>query len=113
MYSLEVWRGLDWLNDEDKTVFDTSKHPNLAAALLGVFDSQIAGGKRYDLAALSRRCANATFFASHAVDSSDSLSFGLDITELINDESIRMNDFIGKYIDHFKNEVTERVGRFL
>ena len=30
VYSLEVWRGLDWLCDEDKTCFDTSSHPNLA-----------------------------------------------------------------------------------
>ena len=45
IYALEVWRGLDWLCDEDKTCFDTSEHPNLAAALLGVYDSQIAGGK--------------------------------------------------------------------
>ncbi|HOO25663.1 MAG TPA: PIG-L family deacetylase, partial [Clostridiales bacterium] len=58
LVSLEVWRGLDWLCDEDKSVFDTSPHPNLAAALLGVFDSQIAGGKRYDAAALGRRLAN-------------------------------------------------------
>ena len=46
VYALEVWRGLDWLCDEDKVCFDTSEHPNLAAALLGVYDSQIAGGKR-------------------------------------------------------------------
>lgn len=113
VYSLEVWRGLDWLNDEDKTVFDTSKHPNLAAALLGVFDSQIAGGKRYDLATLGRRTANATFFASHAVDSSDSMSYGLDITELVNDDKLLVTDFISGYIEKFKDEVTDRVGRFI
>ena len=36
------------------------------AALIGVFDSQIAGGKRHDLAVLGRRRANATYNASHA-----------------------------------------------
>lgn len=113
VYSLEVWRGLDWLNDEDKTVFDTSKLPDLAKALLGVFDSQIAGGKRYDLAALGRRTANATFFASHNVDSSDSLSYGLDITELINNEELSLENFIVKHIDNFKNEVTNRLRRFV
>lgn len=113
VYSLEVWRGFDWLNDEDKTVFDTSGHPNLAAALLGVYDSQIAGGKRYDLAALGRRTANATFFASHAVDQSDSVSYGLDITELVNNEALSLTEFIVSYIDRFKNEVTDRLGRFL
>jgi LmbE family N-acetylglucosaminyl deacetylase len=113
VYALEVWRGLDWLNDEDKAVFDTSKHPNLAASLLGVFDSQIAGGKRYDLAALGRRTANATFFASHTVDSCDSLAFGLDITDLANDERISIQDFILMYINNFKSEVLNRLERFI
>jgi LmbE family N-acetylglucosaminyl deacetylase len=112
VYSLEVWRGLDWLCDEDKTVFDTAKHPNLAAALLGVYDSQIAGGKRYDLAAIGRRTANATFFASHDTDDVSSASYGLDITALVNDEKITPQDFIVKYIENFKTEIMERIGRF-
>ena len=29
VYSLEVWRGLDWLCDEDKVCFDTSNIPAL------------------------------------------------------------------------------------
>ncbi len=112
VYSLEVWRGLDWLRDEDKSVFDTSKHPNLAAALLGVYDSQIAGGKRYDLAALGRRTANATFFASHDVDESDSISYGLDITDLVYDKSIIPKEFLNDYIENFKKEIGDRIGRF-
>lgn len=112
VYSFEVWRGLDWLNDDNKTIFDTSKHPNLASSLLGAFDSQIAGGKRYDLAALGRRTANATFFASHNVDSSDSISYGLDITETIKDDNLSLEDFIAGYIDDFKSEVIERIRQF-
>ncbi len=112
VYSLEVWRGLDWLCDEDKAVFDTSSHKNLAASLLGVYDSQIEGGKRYDLAALGRRTSNATFFASHNVDSSDSMNYGLDITDLVLDESISPEGLISKYIDKFKDEVISRIERF-
>lgn len=112
LVSLEVWRGLDWLCDEDKSVFDTSPHQNLAAALLGVFDSQIAGGKRYDAAALGRRLANATFFASHNVDDCDSVSYGLDISALMEDDGLAPADFISKFIDNFKNEVTNRIERF-
>lgn len=112
VYSLEVWRGLDWLRDEDKTMFDTSPHPNLAAALLGVYDSQIAGGKRYDLAAIGRRLANATFFASHDTDDVESASYGLDITELVNDDTLSEIDFISRYIDLFKEEITDRIRRF-
>lgn len=111
VYSLEVWRGLDWLCDEDKSVFDTSAHTNLAAALLGVHDSQIAGGKRYDLATLGRRNANATFFASHDVDASDSVTYGLDITDLVNDETLSPAKFIIGFIDRFKDEITTRIER--
>jgi hypothetical protein len=41
----EVWRGLDWLMDSDKVLMDLSAHENMQFALLGVFDSQIAGWK--------------------------------------------------------------------
>ena len=47
VYGCEVWRDLDWMLDDEKVIFDVSAHENLKAALLGVFDSQIAGGKRY------------------------------------------------------------------
>jgi LmbE family N-acetylglucosaminyl deacetylase len=109
--SMEVWRGLDWLCDEDKVVYDTSAYPNIASATLNVFDSQISGGKRYDLAAIGRRLTNATFFASHAVDDYESASFGIDITNLINSEA-RPTDFISSYIDKFKDEVQKRIATF-
>lgn len=111
VYSMEVWRGLDWVNDDEKVCFDTSQHPNLAAALLGVYDSQIAGGKRYDSAALGRRLANATFFASHNTDDFDSLSYGLDITELVNSD-MDYFDFINRYIESFRKDVENRIRRF-
>lgn len=112
LYSCEVWRNLDWTIDEDKVIFDVGAHENLAAALLGVFDSQICGGKRYDLAALGRRRANATFFASHGVDDSEGLTFGLDLTPLIKDDSIDPLTYINGYIDRFAAEVRDRVKKF-
>lgn len=112
LYSCEVWRNLDWTIDEDKVIFDVGAHENLAAALLGVFDSQICGGKRYDLATMGRRRANATFFASHGVDDSLGLTFGIDLTPLIKDDSICPIDYITSYIDRFAAEVTDRVKKF-
>ena len=53
--SCEVWRDLDWLVDTDKHELDVSANPSLAAELVSVFESQIAGGKRYDLATAGRR----------------------------------------------------------
>ncbi len=112
IYALEVWRGLDWLCDEDKVCFDTAAHPNLAAALLGVYDSQIAGGKRYDSAAIGRRLANATFYASHDTDSFESCSYGIDVTDCIAGGE-PPQDFICSYIRKFESEVRSRIGRLL
>ena len=71
--------------DSDKVPFDLTAHESLQAALLGVFDSQIAGGKRYDLASMGRRRANATYFESHGVDVTQGLSYAMDLTPLIRD----------------------------
>lgn len=107
----EVWRNLDWLLDEDKVTFNVSQQENMQSALLGVFDSQITGGKRYDLASLARRRANATYFESHGVDVMTGLSFGLDLTPLIHDDSMDPNEFIQNYIRKFAQDVTDRLHR--
>ena len=112
VYGCEVWRGLDWLNDQDKTVFDVSEHENLAAAVMGVFDSQISGGKRYDLAAIGRRRANATFFESHGVDESDALSFAMDLTPLVSDEDRDIAAYVQEYVTRFAQDVADRIARF-
>jgi LmbE family N-acetylglucosaminyl deacetylase len=109
----EIWRSLDWLCDEDKQVLPVDTHPNLAAALSGIFDSQIVGGKRYDAAVMGRRMANATFFESHQVDTYDALSWGMDLTELANDPELDIVKFTLDYIDRFRTDVTERVGKLI
>jgi LmbE family N-acetylglucosaminyl deacetylase len=109
----EVWRSLDWLNDAEKVLMDVSGHDHLAAALNGVFDSQIAGGKRYDLATLGRRAANATFFESHATDHANQLIFGMDLTPLVTDESRDIIEFVGGQIEKFATDVKSKLGRWL
>ncbi len=109
LYGCEVWRGLDWLNNEDKVVFNVQGHENLAASLLGVFDSQISGGKRYDLAALGRRNANATFFNSHDVDASSSVIFAMDLTPLITGEKIDVGGYVQGFIERFEREVMAKI----
>ncbi len=108
----EVWRGLDWMLDEDKVILDTDTHANLASSLLGVFDSQISGGKRYDLATLGRRIANATYTSSHETDTSQSLMYCMDLTPLIEDDNLSVSDYVGGYIDRFKNDVLSRIFGF-
>ncbi|MEP6672195.1 MAG: PIG-L family deacetylase [Chthoniobacter sp.] len=109
VYGCEVWRDLDWLPDAEKVVHDVCGHENLAAALNGLFDSQIAGGKRYDLAVVGRRRANATFFESHGVDQSDALSFAMDLTPLAADDSLDIVGYVTGFIDRFKADVTAKL----
>ncbi len=107
----EVWRALDWMVDPDKVLMNVSDHENLQFALLGVFDSQIAGGKRYDLASMGRRRANATYFESHGVDATTGLSYAMDMTPLMNDAGKSPTQFTQEFIQRFAQDVHERIGR--
>lgn len=111
VYGCEVWRGLDWLCDYEKVKFDVSARPNLGNALMGVFDSQIAGGKRYDAATVGRRMANATYAEDHAVDKSDMVSNAIDLTPLIRDDTLDIGQYIVSFINHFIDEITARINK--
>jgi len=111
LYGCEVWRGLDWVNDEEKVVFNVEAHENLATALVSIFDSQVCGGKRYDLATMGRRRANATYLASHATDVSRSVIFAIDLTALIKDPRTDIKEYIGGFLDRFAKDVLERIAR--
>ena len=92
---------------------DVSGREHLAAALNGVFDSQIAGGKRYDLATLGRRRANATFYDSHSTDAATQVILGMDLTPLVTDESADILDYVCGFLDQFKMEVHRKLARRL
>ena len=111
LYGCEVWRDLDWVVDNEKVAFDVSAHPNLAESLVTIFDSQIVGGKRYDLATMGRRLANATFSSSHAVDDAQAITYAVDLTPLIEDDELDITDFITGYIDRFKKDVVDRINK--
>ena len=113
VYGCEVWRDLDWLVDADKVVFKLDKHENIAASLVGVFDSQIAGGKRYDLATMGRRRAHATYYQSHSVDAAQMINFGVDLTPLIQNEKIDPAEYIAGFIQRFAEDVNARVKKFV
>ena len=108
----EVWRGLDWMLDSDKTTLDVSRRPNLATAIGGIFDSQIAGGKRYDLAVDGRRIANATFYDSHSVDDTEKLWYAMDLTPLIEDPSLDPLEFTMSFIQRFEEDVRGALGKY-
>jgi LmbE family N-acetylglucosaminyl deacetylase len=113
VYGCEVWRDLDWLVDQDKQVLPSSARSNIAAALVGVFDSQVSGGKRYDLATAGRRLAHATYYASHGTDEESALNFAMDLTPLIENPDLAVSDYVLKFIDRFRADVDSRVKAFL
>jgi len=113
VYGCEVWRNLDWMLDSDKVPLDVRGHESLAAALVGVFDSQIAGGKRYDLATLGRRQANARYYEPHAVDETDGLWFAMDLSPLAHNDELDIVEYVGTLVDHFANDVKGKLGEAL
>ncbi len=111
LYGCEIWRGLDWMVDADQVAFDCSEHENLQAALLGVYDSQISGGKRYDLATMGRRRANATYHDPRSVDVATGLALAMDLTPLVVNPGLELGRYVQGFIDRLSQDVGERLAR--
>ncbi len=111
VYGCEVWGDLDWLTDEDRVALDVSAKGKLSADLLRTYESQIAGGKRYDLATEGRRLAHATFSASHAVDQAEALTYAMDLTPLIADVTADVPTYVASLIERMQREVSDRIRR--
>jgi len=107
----EVWRDLDWVPDAEKVALDSGRHPKLARRLVAVFDSQISGGKRYDLAAIGRRSANATFYASHATDKMAGITYAVDLTPIIREGGPSVKDFTAALVAGLAADVSQRLDR--
>lgn len=112
VFGCEVWRDLDWMPDSEKVFLDCGGHPNIGRCLSAVFDSQIVGGKRYDLAAEGRRLANATFSASHACDTYTALNYAMDLTPLMLDRDLKIADYVAGFIAKFEQEVRQTLAKF-
>ena len=111
VYGCEVWRDLDWLPDERKQALAVSARSNIAASLVGVFDSQVSGGKRYDLATQGRRLAHATYYASHATDVETALSYAMDLTPLIEDARLATAGYVLGCVDQLRADVEQRLAK--
>jgi LmbE family N-acetylglucosaminyl deacetylase len=112
VYGCEVWRGLDWMDDADKVPLDVSRRENLSMGLIGVYDSQVEGGKRYDLATVGRRRANAVYFQSHATDEAEQLWFAMDLTPLVRDDSIDVGRYVLGHVDKFRASVEAKIKKY-
>jgi LmbE family N-acetylglucosaminyl deacetylase len=108
----EVWRDLDWMVDADKVALDAGRHPALAVELLKVFDSQVTGGKRYDLATMGRRQAHATYHTSHATDKVTGITWAMDLTPLVRDPQLAIEQYALGYLQRLQDDVGGRIRKF-
>lgn len=104
-FGCEVWRGLDWIDDNKKIGFDVSRNEKLQKKLLNVFRSQIAGGKAYTKASIGRRYANATYFQSHSVDTYKMISYGIDLKPLLKNPDLSVKEYALSFVDDLRNEI--------
>jgi len=111
IYGCEVWRDLDWLPDDEKVVFDCSAHEDVQYKLLEAFESQIAGGKRYDLAAMGRRRAHATYLQPHQVDSATGAVYAIDMTPLTRNDAPDPGNHAMAMLEKFSTDVKDRIAR--
>ena len=105
VFGCEVWRDLDWALDADKVALDAGRRPELAGPILAAFDSQIAGGKRYDLAALGRRTAHATFHTSHATDRFAGITWAVDLGPLLEADPPSVESFVEERLARFRADI--------
>jgi LmbE family N-acetylglucosaminyl deacetylase len=111
VFGCEVWRGLDWVVTKDKVFMDTYLHQDELLPILSVFESQIAGGKRYDTALMGRWAANATFNDSHAVDDYTNCSYMINMNDVALNK-MPITDFVNKYLNNFKEEVFKYIDSY-
>ena len=108
-FGCEVWRGLDWLPDEHKIVFDLSSHVEGVAKLISLFRSQNAAGKRYDLATLGRMRANATFFDAHSLDQSQAAWYAMDLMPLLDDPKLTIRQYLQSMLNLFEQQALSQL----
>lgn len=112
LLGFEGWRDLDWLPGEHKIRLNVSAHPELARELSGVFQSQIAGGKRYDLAIDGRRAANATLDDPYGPDGEVRVTCAMEMTPLIEDDSLDPLEFTLRLVEKFAADIRKKVSPF-
>ena len=77
-----------------------------------MFASQIAGGKRYDVAAIGRRAANATFHTSHRTDAAQAVVWAMDLTPLVADPARSIREHTLDHVERLRADIAARLARF-
>ena len=104
VWGCEGWRDLDWLSDADRVALPVGRREHLGAALAGLFDSQIASGKRYDLAVAGRRRAHASFSDPRGEDPAAGITLAVDLKPLIQRDDLSLESFVDGLHERFRAE---------
>jgi LmbE family N-acetylglucosaminyl deacetylase len=107
----EVWRDLDWLASDSKVALPVGDREDLEAELIRAFESQLEAGKRYDLAAIGRRRANATFHEIRRADGHPGIVWGMDLGPAIRGE-MEPGDLVKLHVRAFEDDVANKIRRF-
>lgn len=105
LYGVEVWRGLDWLPEPLRICLPIFDPDNLQSRLLGCHDSQIQGGKRYDIAIPARQRANATLSSHERVDEFEACSLAMDLRPLIEEPGLAASELLERCLAQFRAEL--------
>ena len=105
----EVWGSLDWLAEPLRVSRDVSPGLELMPSMVACHASQIAGGKRYDLAAVGRRQANATYTDSHRCDQARATEHLIDLMPLLADPQRSVRAWVRACVERFAIEADERL----
>lgn len=111
-YGCEVWRGLDWLLDEDRVELSFSGKEELASQLNQLFPSQTDAGKNYPEAIRGRRIANATFKNPHSTDPATQLELAMDLTPLLSKKEDEISEYLQGYLRRFNEKLTQEIQKF-
>jgi LmbE family N-acetylglucosaminyl deacetylase len=112
VYGVEIWRNLDWLPARYRVELEIDPQDPLQGELLREFDSQVSGGKRYDLAAGARQVANATFSSAHSVDRFEACILAMDLMPLLRDPALAPSEFLRGMVDDFSTDVLGELARY-
>ena len=105
VYGVEVWGSLDWCPPPHRIDLPLHDTQNLQELLLRCHDSQVTGGKRYDLAIVARQRANATLAHSHDIDRDASCLLAMDLAPLLAEPALTPEDFLERCLDAFRQSL--------
>lgn len=111
IYGCEVWGDLDWVPSSKIVRLPCTAPDDFGPSLLRCFRSQVEGGKRYDLAAVGRRRAQATFADAYSPDQATEVVLALDLHPLLESGAPSLQEFVSGLIHEFRQLTMDRIHR--